>query len=92
MVVISLCRDQYKEGMKEKDLDSIILKNRVSFSDVIESPSLLEHPHVMFFADRGPISFDEAITRIVEMAKEVDRMNMVASTSSKVHHALCCQL
>lgn len=84
VVVISLCRDQYREGLKEKELDNIILKNRVSFSDVIDNPSLLEHPNIMFFADRVPISFEEATQRIVEMAKEVDRMNVVASTSSRV--------
>ena len=45
-VMISLCRDQYREGMKEKDLDEIILSNRVSFSDIIDNPSLLGHPNV----------------------------------------------
>ena len=47
MVIISLCRDQYRENMKEKDLDHIIMNNRVSYSDVFENPSLLEHPNVV---------------------------------------------
>ena len=49
VVIISLCRDQYRENMKEKDLDHIIMNNRVSYSDVFENPSLLEHPNVDFF-------------------------------------------
>lgn len=84
VVVISLCRDQYHEGMKEKALDEIILKNRVSFSDIADNPSLLEHPNVMFFADRKPISLEEAVSRIMDMAREADKLNMISSTTSQV--------
>lgn len=48
VVIISLCRDQYRENMKEKDLDHIIMNNRISYSDIFENPSLLEHPNVSF--------------------------------------------
>lgn len=48
-VIISLCRDQYHDGMSDKELDHIIMKNRVSFSDIFENPSLLEHPNVSTF-------------------------------------------
>ena len=84
VVVVSLCRDQYREGMKAKALDDIIMKNRVSFSDIADNPSLLEHPNIMFFADRTPISLEEAVTRIMDMAKEADKLNMVSSTTSQV--------
>ena len=47
VVIISLCRDQYRENMKEKDLDHIIMNNRISYSDVFDNPSLLEHPNVV---------------------------------------------
>lgn len=50
VVIISLCRDQYREDMKEKELDRIIMNNRVSYSDIFENPSLLEHPNVFSFA------------------------------------------
>lgn len=49
VVIISLCRDQYREDMKEKELDRIIMNNRVSYSDIFENPSLLEHPNVFSF-------------------------------------------
>lgn len=87
VVVISLCRDQYHEGMKEKALDEIILKNRVSFSDIADNPSLLEHPNVMFFADRKPISLEEAVSLIMDMAREADKLNMISSTTSQVGEA-----
>ena len=35
--------------MSDKDIDYVIMKNRVSFSDIFENPSLLEHPNVSTF-------------------------------------------
>ena len=48
IVQISLCREQYRENMKEKELQAIIMNNRVSYSELFENPSLLEHPSVSF--------------------------------------------
>lgn len=38
----------------------------------------------MFFSDRKPITLEAAATRIVEMAKEADRLNVVSSRTSQV--------
>ena len=81
--------------MSDKDIDYVIMKNRVSFSDIFENPSLLEHPNVstflylfniqvMFFSDRKPISLEEAAHRIIEMAKEADHINVITARSSQV--------
>ena len=37
----------------------------------------------MFFSDRQPISLEEACARIIAMAREADRVNVVSATTSR---------
>ena len=37
----------------------------------------------MFFSDRQPISLEEACERIIAMAREADRVNVVSATTSR---------